>query len=644
MWLALWNGGNQDAHSILIAILVLYVDDIFYVSEEVVIQTLHNWVVEKWPCSPLEWAHEGKGTRYLGCEVVQRGYQFILSQSGYIADLLRSYNKDDLLPTLLPSPREWIVDPIDDTPEDFSQEELRQGQKHVGELLWLCLRTRPDLQFIVSHMAQWVSKQPVRISKIGERVLGYLSRTQQMKLTLGYNHEDEAQATDTQTAAAEAPAHNLVSRVLDPRLVELTGYSDASFAPTGGRSYGAVVITMGPSPVAWRASRQPFVTLSVMEAELLEISEASVLMESVGSLVDELAGKRVKRTLKCDNTAATALANGGPGSWRTRHLRVRSAHLIEKIGRGDMSLVHVEGQNQLADLGTKMHPKVRLWQLLRLWGFEDLPPEAMIGLVARICFFAGMVAMIENLPGAAGMDEDQPVDKTPISRAGVDELLLVCGVVSIVAIALWEAAKWLVRSILGAPAALRRERRVQRLREMAREAAEDEVQRTYEVLGGGTSSTASRSPTADATTPTWSEEATTTSRTRHARTEAVLVSPGGRTTTPVATWNDENDEAAQAARVAYDMLMLFRVEELKAGLREEGLHLTGLKEDLSRRLASRLVGPLDREPTTLPTVRQMKYVLWLWRHRNLAGRCLLTWADVSRKDRLSAWLHTWKSR
>ncbi|CAE7947072.1 Copia protein [Symbiodinium microadriaticum] len=546
----------EDAHSILIAILVLYVDDIFYVSEEVVIQTLHNWVVEKWPCSPLEWAHEGKGTRYLGCEVVQRGYQFILSQSGYIADLLRSYNKDDLLPTLLPSPREWIVDPIDDTPEDFSQEELRQGQKHVGELLWLCLRTRPDLQFIVSHMAQWVSKQPVRISKIGERVLGYLSRTQQMKLTLGYNHEDEAQATDTQTAAAEAPAHNLVSRVLDPRLVELTGYSDASFAPTGGRSYGAVVITMGPSPVAWRASRQPFVTLSVMEAELLEISEASVLMESVGSLVDELAGKRVKRTLKCDNTAATALANGGPGSWRTRHLRVRSAHLIEKIGRGDMSLVHVEGQNQLADLGTKMHPKVRLWQLLRLWGFEDLPPEAMIGLVARICFFAGMVAMIENLPGAAGMDEDQPVDKTPISRAGVDELLLVCGVVSIVAIALWEAAKWLVRSILGAPAALRN------------------LFYSFAIADR--------------------------------RCYYAYLVRGGRTTTPVATWNDENDEAAQAARVAYDMLMLFRVEELKAGLREEGLHLTGLKEDLSR---------------------QMKYVLWLWR-----------------KDRLSAWLHTWKSR
>ena len=193
LWLATWTTNEPNQPSTLIAILVLYVDDIFYVSDEEVIQALHSWVIEKWPCSPLEWAHIGEGTRYLGCEVVQRGYQFLLSQSGYIGDLLRSYNADSLLPTLLPSPKEWIVDPEDDAPEAFSEEELRQGQKHVGELLWLCLRSRPDLQFVVSHMSQWVSKQPVRISKIGMRVLGYLARTQKMRLALGCNYEATAE-------------------------------------------------------------------------------------------------------------------------------------------------------------------------------------------------------------------------------------------------------------------------------------------------------------------------------------------------------------------------------------------------------------------------------------------------------------------
>ena len=640
LWLATWsNGGPED----LIAILVLYVDDIFYVSEEEVIQALHSWVVEEWPCSPLEWAHVGPGTRYLGCEVVQRGYQFLLSQSGYIADLLRSYEADNLMTTLLPSPKDWIVDPEDDAPEAFSEEELRQGQKHVGELLWLCLRSRPDLQFVVSHMSQWVSKQPVRISKIGQRVLGYLARTQKMRLALGHNHEAAAAPAAAATEASKAEVQGISG--LDTKLVALTGYSDASFAPSGGRSYGAVVITMGESPVAWRAARQPFVTLSVMEAELLEISEASVLMDSVGSLVDELAGRKVPRTLKCDNTSATALAGGGPGSWRTRHLRVRSAHLIERIQRGEMSLSHIEGQYQLADLGTKMHPKVRLWQLLRMWGFEELPPEAVVGLVVRVCFFAGVMAMIERIPGALAADEEKP----PISRTGTDELLVLCGLVCVTAIVVWEALKWLVRTALGAPAIFRRQRKLERLRERAREAAEEEIDRAY----NRRSREPTQQPASSSELPVSEAESELhptrvppprTPRHTNERRDAMLVSPGGTNVRPTESWADGDADRVQRGRVAYDMLMLFRVEELKAGLREEGLLLTGRKEDLARRLSTRIDGPLDREPSTLPTVRQMKYVLWLWRNHKLAGKCLLGWEDVSRKDRLSQWLHRWKDR
>ena len=34
-----------------------------------------------------------------------------------------------------------------------------------------------------------------------------------------------------------------------------------------------------------------------------------------------------------------------------------------------MRVTHVAGQDQLADLATKMQPRLRLHQLLRLWGF-----------------------------------------------------------------------------------------------------------------------------------------------------------------------------------------------------------------------------------------------------------------------------------
>ena len=352
-------------------------------------------------------------------------------------------------------------------------------------------------------------------------------------------------------------------------------------------------------------------------------------MESVGSLIDELAGTRVKRTLRCDNAAATAMANGGPGSWRTRHLRVRSAHLIEKISRGEMSLSHIEGQNQLADLGTKMHPKVRLWQLLRLWGFEQLLPEATVALVVRVCFLAGMMTMIENVPGATAMDGEDDQEKPPISRTGTDELLLLCTLVCIVAIALWEAVKWLVRNIMDAPAALRRERKLQKLRERAREAAEEEVQRAYEETSPGAStsrqpaSASSSTCTLEARSPVGMQEPRPAWTPRVKRETAQLPSEGQTVQQTPERRTEGEDDSLLRDRVTFDMLMLFRVEGLKAGLREEGLHLSGLKEDLARRLATRLTGPLDREPTSLPSVRQMKYVLWLWRNRSLAGRCLV---------------------
>ena len=341
LWMAYWS--STGIERILIAMIILYVDDLFYLGRQEAIRAIHAWVESDWPCSPLEWAHEEGGARYLGCEIRQGSSgEFVISQLGYILDLLRSHEMQDVTPTALPCPREWIVDHLSEEPENFSQEELRFGQRCVGELLWLCLRTRPDLQFVVGHMSQWVARQPVRVSRIAMKVLGYLSKTRDMKLVLG-------RTTNSNTAAAEAN-----QPVLGPDLVTLIGYSDASFSPSSGRSFGSAVVTVNNSAIAWRASKQAFVTLSVMESELLEATETALLLECVGALLDELVSGCVPRVLRCDNSAATAMLQGGPGSWRTRHLRVRSSYIRERVERSELVVEHVQGQWQWADLGTKM--------------------------------------------------------------------------------------------------------------------------------------------------------------------------------------------------------------------------------------------------------------------------------------------------
>ena len=153
LWLVFFE--NEEG---LVGCVITYVDDLFYVSDRDIVMAVHAWIVEEWPCSALEWASDAGGTRYLGMEVFQRSSgAYEIHQRGYILDLLRSHDMIDTPGTKLPCPKEWITDDFSEEPEEFTESDLRFGQRMVGEQLWLTMRCRPDLQFVVGHMAQWVS-------------------------------------------------------------------------------------------------------------------------------------------------------------------------------------------------------------------------------------------------------------------------------------------------------------------------------------------------------------------------------------------------------------------------------------------------------------------------------------------------------
>ena len=420
LWFVFFEGEDD-----LLGCVITYVDDLFYVAESEVVTVLHTWILEEWPCSGLEWASAAEGTRYLGMEVSQRpSGAYEIHQRGYILDLLRSHDMLEAPGALLPCPKEWVSDDISPEPEEFSEAELRFGQRMVGEQLWLTMRSRPDLQFIVGHMAQWVSRHPRRLARVAKRVLAYLVSTLDLKLVLG------GQEPSSSIAAASSTERAAACRVSSE--VMLVGYSDSSFAPYGEKSYGASVVTVNGSPVAWKSGKQGMVTLSTMESELMEAINAAVLLESVGCLLDEICGRRIRRVLRVDNMSATSMLQGGAGSWRTRHLKVRSGYLREQVASGLLEVHHTEGLKQLADLATKMHPRVRLLDLLRQWGFEGLPPEDLCAQIARAVALHCIIVALEGLPGARA--SQVPPAKEPLASAGVDELLLVSGLVAVAAI------------------------------------------------------------------------------------------------------------------------------------------------------------------------------------------------------------------
>ena len=76
------------------------------------------------------------------------------------------------------------------------------------------------------------------------------------------------------------------------------------------------------------------------------------------------------------------------------------------------------------------------------------------------------------------------------------------------------------------------------------------------------------------------------------------------------------------------------VDNIKEGLRTEGLRVTGTKDDLARRLGERLAQLVVT--TTGPTVKQLKYVLWLWNSKGLSYKRTLKYYEIVARTRISS--------
>ncbi|CAE7400989.1 GIP, partial [Symbiodinium necroappetens] len=351
----LWIVYRKDQpESSLEGYVLVYVDDLLFMAPQSLATTLHKALAEMWEISNLEFASK-EPLRFLGVEIGACEGGFWLCQSSYIDELLRSHNIPSSSKAKIPAPREWLnVDP-DGQQENPSTADVRLAQRYVGELLWLSQRARPDLQFTVAIAASLALHQPKRVAAIAMRTLAYLQSTRFYRLRCVPTTESGA---------------------------DLVAYSDASYAPTGGKSHGCAAVFFNDVAICWRSSRQPFTTLSTAESELVAASEAALMLISTQALLtDVLPEQEARLSLRVDNKAAVSISSEGMGSWRTRHLKIRYHWLREKFSDGSIGMTFVPGTLQRADIGTKPLPGDRLKELMIQWGFvgpDDEPPCAAV--------------------------------------------------------------------------------------------------------------------------------------------------------------------------------------------------------------------------------------------------------------------------
>ena len=118
--------------------------------------------------------------------------------------------------------------------------------------------------------------------------------------------------------------------------------------------------------------------------------------------------------------------------------------------------------------------------------------------------------------------------------------------------------------------------------------------------------------------------------------------PSPRPQTPMEIRSPSTLEYEERPRVIHDTLKLMTVERLQQALRFLGMPVTGLKADLIERLSVQLGHQEPGAGSTQPTTKQLKFVLCLWRKRDLQGRVVLTWDDVATRSAISDWIHRHK--
>ena len=240
-------------------------------------------------------------------------------------------------------------------------------------------RTRPDLLYSMSRMCSMTSKNPKWTIKAAGYVLGYLKETKAWGLWVS---GDTGRHWSGHGAAG------------------LQAYADASFAPMGERSQGCSLVAWNGTVIAWKAGKQAFPALSTAESELIEAIDSVILGDSVEALItDTLGMDNFKKMLLSDNAAAVAIATDVTGSWRTRHLRLRSFHLRWRIRAGDWELRHCPGQQMLADLGTKPLGPMRIKELCDLWNLKAMGEEGKVTKVSKAVVQPGCRAQGNNTTG-----------------------------------------------------------------------------------------------------------------------------------------------------------------------------------------------------------------------------------------------------
>ncbi len=362
----------------------LYVDDMIYFStDDAVERRFEAILASNFKISFMGVVNWFLGTHFTWLDLADRNISVHLSQVAFAQNLVERYRQQhiNINPRATPYRSGLPIDSLDaysgDT-EDPSFLRLKaQFQSLVGSLNWLATNTRPDLAPVTSFLAAYNHHPTQQQMDAALYVVKYLRHTTE------YGIAFHSASNTTATAFVHFPFHHDVeaySDALPPTAAEhceLTGYSDACWGSQLGssalvgseidmfklRSMSGYIVLRAGGPIAWSSVRQERTSRSSCEAEVRATDECAKEIRSV-----RLRGKDIGLS---DDTSSTKLHNDNQGcaDWckttttsGMKHIDLRSNAVRESMHLGDISIHHIPGVINCAEVVCHHHQKTQYHQ------------------------------------------------------------------------------------------------------------------------------------------------------------------------------------------------------------------------------------------------------------------------------------------
>ncbi|XP_065219740.1 uncharacterized protein LOC135845199 [Planococcus citri] len=318
----------------------VYVDDLLITGyDNVLIEQVLDLLKENFDVKDL-----GPVQHYLGVRFKRTDSSMMMDQNEYIAQICEKFDLVDA---------DRVVKPVEDTSfmdpnvvVDPSLETLCRSM--IGCLSYVANWTRPDIAYAVNLVARYQTKPSAHLVSACKRIIKYLKYY---------------------------PDRTLCYEALDNSL--LTAYSDSDHAGDHSdrvSTSGFIVFLYGCA-IQWKSRKQKGVTRSSTEAEYLALADAVVELRAQRNLLKSLGFVLDCSTLVCDNSSAMKVARNTMESRKTRHIDV-SYHLTKEVIRnGEVELVKVKGEHNVADVFTKSLAGTKINELMTSILVDDLFPS-----------------------------------------------------------------------------------------------------------------------------------------------------------------------------------------------------------------------------------------------------------------------------